>query len=46
MIEKIVIAILTALVAYEYRHLLLKPLTLIILACGVPVAAWFLLPLM
>ncbi|MFU6991485.1 hypothetical protein [Pseudomonas paraeruginosa] len=46
MIEKILIAILTALVTYEYRHLLLKPLTLIILVSGVPLVIWFLLPLL
>ncbi len=37
---------LAAWAAYEYRHILLSPLTLLILALGLPFVAWCFLPLL
>jgi len=37
---------LAAWAAYEYRHILLSPLTLLILALGLPIVAWCFSPLL
>lgn len=44
--ETILISILAACAAYEYRHLLLSPLTLLILALGLPIVAFCFSPLL
>lgn len=44
--ETILIAILAAWAVYEWRHVLFTPMTLLILAFGLPIVAWCFSPLL